>query len=86
MHYSSGGFAINTSIPTIQPKHDYFTGIIGQRNGFSKADLAKLDKMYECGGDTVFRTFSCNFEEEPGAAMCGIIQGTVWNFENSAIG
>lgn len=45
MHYGAYGFSINGE-PTIVP-HDP-TANIGQRDGLSRKDIEKLNRMYEC--------------------------------------
>ncbi|GJQ78102.1 hypothetical protein Trydic_g2440 [Trypoxylus dichotomus] len=45
MHYSKYAFSKNKK-PTIEPKHPDVK--IGQRDGFSKGDLVKLNEMYNC--------------------------------------
>uniref|UniRef100_A0AAG5CP19 Metalloendopeptidase n=1 Tax=Anopheles atroparvus TaxID=41427 RepID=A0AAG5CP19_ANOAO len=46
MHYSENAFSVNGK-PTIEAKKT-FTGEMGQRTGFSKRDLAKINLMYKC--------------------------------------
>uniref|UniRef100_A0A8W7Q184 Metalloendopeptidase n=1 Tax=Anopheles coluzzii TaxID=1518534 RepID=A0A8W7Q184_ANOCL len=46
MHYSSNAFSTNGN-PTIEAKKP-FSGDMGQRIGFSKSDLAKINLMYGC--------------------------------------
>ncbi|XP_065574210.1 zinc metalloproteinase nas-15-like isoform X2 [Artemia franciscana] len=50
MHYDAYAFARDRSKPTIVPKKD--TEKLGQRNGFSKIDLLKLNKLYKCSDFT----------------------------------
>ncbi|KAG1667125.1 Zinc metalloproteinase nas-15 [Nymphon striatum] len=47
MHYGSTAFATNRNKPTITPKQS--GAKIGQRNGLSQVDIAKLNAMYKCG-------------------------------------
>ncbi|KAK9874257.1 hypothetical protein WA026_002611 [Henosepilachna vigintioctopunctata] len=47
MHYSGNAFSRNGN-PTIVPKDPKGEGKIGQREGFSKGDLLKLNAMYKC--------------------------------------
>ncbi|XP_055617565.1 zinc metalloproteinase nas-4 isoform X2 [Toxorhynchites rutilus septentrionalis] len=46
MHYSANAFSVNGK-PTIVPKKT-FSGTMGQRDGFSKHDLQKINTMYNC--------------------------------------
>jgi hypothetical protein len=46
MHYSSKAFSKNGQ-PTIKAKQTS-TEIMGQREGFSKKDIEKVNKMYKC--------------------------------------
>ena len=47
MHYEFYAFAKAAGVDTIVPKEGN-KDIIGQRGGFSKLDLEKLNKYYEC--------------------------------------
>lgn len=46
MHYSSVAFSINGK-PTIDAKMKT-NEVMGQRNGFSRKDIEKINKMYKC--------------------------------------
>lgn len=50
MHYSSTAFSKNNK-PTIEAK-TITTEKMGQREGFSKKDIEKINKMYKCRGVT----------------------------------
>ncbi|XP_066144375.1 hatching enzyme 1.2-like [Euwallacea fornicatus] len=47
MHYSSTAFSVNGQ-KTIIPKDGSKVAKMGQRDGFSKGDLTKINKMYKC--------------------------------------
>ncbi|CAG9772163.1 unnamed protein product [Ceutorhynchus assimilis] len=47
MHYSGKAFSVNGK-PTIIPKDSSKAEKMGQREGFSKGDLTKINKMYNC--------------------------------------
>ncbi|XP_057667230.1 zinc metalloproteinase nas-13-like [Diorhabda carinulata] len=47
MHYSSTAFSYNGQ-RTISPKEMYNIEKMGQRNGFSKGDITKINAMYNC--------------------------------------
>ncbi|XP_045468360.1 hatching enzyme 1.2-like [Harmonia axyridis] len=47
MHYSEHAFSRNGK-PTIVPKESVAVGKMGQREGFSRKDLIKLNAMYNC--------------------------------------
>ncbi|XP_068228214.1 zinc metalloproteinase nas-13-like isoform X2 [Palaemon carinicauda] len=50
LHYGPYAFAKDRTRPTIIPR---FTGAeIGQRRGFSKKDIEKLQQLYDCPGTT----------------------------------
>jgi hypothetical protein len=50
MHYSAYAFSKNNN-PTIEAKQNSNTKM-GQRDGFSKSDIEKVNKMYKCTGTT----------------------------------
>ncbi|KAJ6636112.1 Zinc metalloproteinase nas-7 [Pseudolycoriella hygida] len=50
MHYSDHAFSSNGQ-PTIVSKKQ-FDGKMGQRDGFSKMDIEKINKMYKCSSTT----------------------------------
>ncbi|XP_060533365.1 hatching enzyme 1.2-like [Cylas formicarius] len=47
MHYSRKAFSVNGQ-PTIIPKDPSKAEKMGQREGFSRGDLAKINQMYKC--------------------------------------
>nr|XP_023016554.1 zinc metalloproteinase nas-13-like isoform X1 [Leptinotarsa decemlineata] len=47
MHYSNTAFSINGR-PTIEPKDPKKVEKMGQRDGFSKGDITKINAMYNC--------------------------------------
>ena len=49
MHYGKTSFSINGQ-PTIRAIDDP-NKQLGQRNGFSKTDIAQLNALYDCSGD-----------------------------------
>ncbi|XP_030764101.1 zinc metalloproteinase nas-13-like isoform X2 [Sitophilus oryzae] len=51
MHYSGTAFSTNGK-PTIIPKDSSKTEKMGQREGFSKGDITKLNQMYKCPDKT----------------------------------
>ncbi|KAF7646427.1 hypothetical protein LDENG_00187960 [Lucifuga dentata] len=70
MHYSKTAFNIGSD-PTIVTKIPQFMDVIGQRMGFSRRDLTKLNHLYNCTTSSAF-VESCDFEEEN---ICGMIEG-----------
>ena len=48
MHYGKTSFSIN-GLPTIQAIGDPNTEL-GQRDGFSKTDIAQINALYDCSG------------------------------------
>lgn len=50
MHYSPNAFSKNNN-PTIESKQKN-SAVMGQRDGFSKSDIEKVNKMYNCKGTT----------------------------------
>ncbi|KAF7287628.1 hypothetical protein GWI33_005980 [Rhynchophorus ferrugineus] len=59
MHYSGTAFSVNGK-PTIIPKDSTKTEKMGQREGFSRGDITKLNKMYNCPEKTTAVTGSNN--------------------------
>ncbi|KAL1501328.1 hypothetical protein ABEB36_006670 [Hypothenemus hampei] len=51
MHYSNKAFSVNGK-PTIIPKDPSKGEKMGQREGFSKGDLTKINEMYKCPNKT----------------------------------
>nr|CAD7452540.1 unnamed protein product [Timema tahoe] len=49
MHYRAKAFSKNRRIPTIVPRDPHALYKIGQRKRYSEIDLAKLNRMYNCG-------------------------------------
>ncbi|GIY85431.1 zinc metalloproteinase nas-15 [Caerostris darwini] len=47
LHYSRRAFSRN-SLPTVEPKNIVGNFIIGQRFGFSRTDIRKINKLYNC--------------------------------------
>ncbi|KAJ8982217.1 hypothetical protein NQ317_013519 [Molorchus minor] len=52
MHYSNTAFSINGQ-PTIIPKDSSKVKKIGQRDGFSRGDITKINAMYNCPEKTL---------------------------------
>ncbi|XP_018571917.1 zinc metalloproteinase nas-1 [Anoplophora glabripennis] len=52
MHYSSKAFSSNGQ-PTLVPKDKRFMEKIGQRDGFSRGDITKINAMYNCPEKTL---------------------------------
>lgn len=48
LHYGPYSFNINSNVPSITTKIPEFNEIIGQRLDFSRIDLLKLNRMYNC--------------------------------------
>lgn len=48
MHYDGNAFAVDRNKPTIVPKDEKFSKIIGQRRGVSINDLRRINRMYKC--------------------------------------
>ncbi|XP_055523112.1 hatching enzyme 1.2 [Wyeomyia smithii] len=51
MHYSATAFSSNGK-PTIIAKYPLSGTKMGQREGFSRSDVEKVNRMYRCGGDS----------------------------------
>ncbi|XP_058839022.1 hatching enzyme 1.2-like isoform X1 [Topomyia yanbarensis] len=51
MHYSATAFSSNGQ-PTIIAKYPITGATMGQREGFSRSDIEKINRMYRCGGDS----------------------------------
>ncbi|KAJ8916685.1 hypothetical protein NQ315_000330 [Exocentrus adspersus] len=52
MHYSSKAFSANGQ-PTLIPKDKRYVDRIGQRDGFSRGDITKINAMYNCPEKTL---------------------------------
>jgi len=50
MHYGRNAFAKDYKTNTIVTKDPKFMDVIGQREYFSDCDIAKINKLYKCGG------------------------------------
>ena len=60
MHYSSGGFAIDKSKPTIVTKDPFYQNLIGQRASYTKADNDLLNNLYSYSdADTDLASCGC---------------------------
>ncbi|XP_075922805.1 meprin A subunit beta isoform X1 [Petromyzon marinus] len=70
MHYGASAFQ-KAEEPTIVTRIPDFMQVIGQRSDFSKYDLQKLNRLYNCTRSLAFME-QCNFEE---LNICGMIQG-----------
>ncbi|XP_031151359.1 meprin A, alpha (PABA peptide hydrolase), tandem duplicate 1 isoform X2 [Sander lucioperca] len=86
MHYRPFSFNKNESIPTITTKIPEFYNIIGQYLDFSKMDVLRLNRMYNCSGPLTLLD-QCAFEY---ASICGMIQATSddadWVHTKSSVG
>ena len=51
MHYGGTSFSIEFGKPTIRAIGDP-NKQLGQRNGFSKTDIAQTNALYDCSGKT----------------------------------
>lgn len=51
MHYGKNSFSIGYGKPTIHAIGDP-NKQLGQRNGFSKTDIAQINALYDCSGKT----------------------------------
>jgi len=61
MHYSSGGFAIDKSKPTIVTKDEFYQNLIGQRASYTKADNDLLNNLYSYSdADTDLASCTCS--------------------------
>ena len=69
MHYSATGFVQTPGGTSIDPYIPYFSQVIGQRKDFSRNDVAKINRMYQCAGP-LLDSFSCDFTEEN---ICGFV-------------
>lgn len=49
MHYGKNSFSIGSGKPTIRAIGDP-NKQLGQRNGFSKTDIAQMNALYDCSG------------------------------------
>ncbi|XP_074541887.1 meprin A subunit alpha-like [Halichoeres trimaculatus] len=72
MHYRPFSFNKNESIPTVTTKIPEFYNIIGQYLDFSKADILRLNRMYNCSGPLTMLD-QCSFEFP---SICGMIQSS----------
>ena len=52
MHYGKNSFSIEFGKPTIRAIGDPDKQL-GQRNGFSKTDIAQMNALYDCSGKTL---------------------------------
>lgn len=71
MHYSAKAFSKNGK-PTIIPKKNVK---IGQRNGFSKGDIEKINAMYNCGNITAPAASTGEIEDKNNNGILSIIFG-----------
>ncbi|XP_067150481.1 meprin A subunit alpha-like isoform X2 [Apteryx mantelli] len=70
LHYGPYSFNINSNIPSITTKIPEFNEIIGQRLDFSRIDLLRLNRMYNCTSSLTFLD-QCSFEY---INVCGMVQ------------
>ncbi|NXY50067.1 MEP1A protein, partial [Ceuthmochares aereus] len=70
LHYGPYSFNINSNVPTITTKIPEFNEIIGQRLDFSRIDLLRLNRMYNCTSSLTFLD-QCSFES---INICGMVQ------------
>ncbi|KAM4632734.1 meprin A, alpha (PABA peptide hydrolase), tandem duplicate 1 [Polymixia lowei] len=86
MHYRPFSFNKNSSIPTVTTKIPEFYNIIGQYLDFSKLDVLRLNRMYNCSGPLTLLD-QCSFEY---ASICGMIQSAMddadWVHTKSSVG
>ncbi|KAM6964984.1 meprin A subunit alpha-like [Aplochiton taeniatus] len=86
MHYRPFSFNKNESVPTVTTKIPEFYNIIGQYLDFSKLDMLRLNRMYNCSGPLTLLD-QCAFEY---INVCGMIQSatddTDWVRTKSAEG
>ena len=67
MHYSSGGFAIDKTKPTIVTKDPFYQNLIGQRASYTKADNDLLNNLYSYSdSDLDLANCGCNKIEMKG--------------------
>ncbi|XP_076026987.1 meprin A, alpha (PABA peptide hydrolase), tandem duplicate 1 [Genypterus blacodes] len=72
MHYRPFAFNKNATIPTVTTKIPEFINIIGQYLDFSRMDILRLNRMYNCSGPLTLLD-QCAFEY---ASICGMIQAS----------
>uniref|UniRef100_A0A8D0FIP1 Meprin A subunit n=1 Tax=Strix occidentalis caurina TaxID=311401 RepID=A0A8D0FIP1_STROC len=70
LHYGPYSFNINSNVPSITTKIPEFNEIIGQRLDFSRIDLLRLNRMYNCTSSLTFLD-QCSFEY---IGICGMVQ------------
>ncbi|CAL8394437.1 meprin A subunit alpha [Gadus morhua] len=70
MHYRPFSFNKNDSAPTVTTKIPAFFNIIGQYLDFSRLDVLRLNRMYNCSGPLTLLD-QCAFETD---SVCGMIQ------------
>ncbi|XP_066561543.1 meprin A subunit alpha [Amia ocellicauda] len=70
MHYGAYSFNKNPGVPTITAKIPELTSVIGQYLDFSKLDLLRLNRMYNCSSSLTLLD-QCAFEY---INICGMIQ------------
>jgi len=59
MHYGAYSFNVADK-PTLVPRIEFFTPILGQRKTFSPLDAERINKLYYCD-NPLRKTFNCNF-------------------------
>lgn len=69
MHYTKNSFSKDGRSPTIIPNQGD-ADFLGQRVGFSDKDLEKLNKLYECNGQTTGETTSMSPPVVIGGGQC----------------
>nr|XP_006626070.1 PREDICTED: meprin A subunit alpha [Lepisosteus oculatus] len=70
MHYGAYSFNKNPGVPSITAKIPELTSVIGQYLDFSKLDLLRLNRMYNCSSSLTLLD-QCAFEY---INICGMIQ------------
>ncbi|XP_064781227.1 meprin A, alpha (PABA peptide hydrolase), tandem duplicate 1 [Oncorhynchus masou masou] len=70
MHYRPYSFNVDPNIPTITTNIPEFNNIIGQYLDFSKLDMLRLNRMYNCSSPLTLLD-QCSFEYNN---ICGMIQ------------
>ncbi|XP_066478326.1 meprin A subunit alpha-like [Tiliqua scincoides] len=77
MHYGPYSFNINSDIPSITTKIPEFNDVIGQSQDFSRIDLQRLNRMYNCGSSLTLLD-QCSFES---INICGMVQNAKDDFD-----
>jgi len=51
MHYPRNAFTGDFKVNSVEPKDKKYLSVIGQREYFSDCDIAKINRLYKCGGN-----------------------------------